>query len=183
MGLKVSNRWLHRYFYRCNSRYASITYVQFLKGALLIIFSTILTVALLKNGFNLQPTEDYHKFRPFNATVEGTAVTAVEDPAYKITSQNAEKHLVKLEKDGVNNWWEVKTVDGKTVLKETLSITDTKAGVKLYNGETKDKKKFFQVGGMTKIIIDGKEVEKSGPVGPLSSLQLLERVKSFALNQ
>jgi len=150
---------------------ASTTYVQFLKGALLIIFSTILTVALLKNGFNLKPSEDYHKFLTLNATVEGTAVTAVEDPAYKITSQNAEKHLVKLEKDGVNNWWEVKTVDGKTVLKETLSITDTKAGVKLYNGETKDKKKFFQVGGMTKIVVDGKEVEKTGAVGPFEFLE------------
>ncbi|WP_027359393.1 solute symporter family protein [Desulforegula conservatrix] len=152
---------------------ASTTYVQFLKGALLIIFSTILTVALLKNGFNLKPSEDYHKFLTLNATVEGTAVTAVEDPAYKITAQNAEKHLVKLEKDGVNNWWEVKTVDGKTVLKETLSITDTKSGVKLYNGETKDKKKFFPVGGMTKIVVDGKEVEKTGAVGPFEFLETM----------
>lgn len=150
---------------------ASTTYVQFLKGGLLIIFSTLLTIALLRNGFNLKPTEDYHKFLTLNVTVEGDNVTAVEDPAYKVTGQNVEKHLVKLEKDGINNWWELKkSEDGKAFLKEALSITDRKGGVKLYNGEPKENKKFFQVGGMSKIIVDGKEVEKTGAVGPFEFL-------------
>jgi cation/acetate symporter len=150
---------------------ASTTYVQFLKGGLLIIFSTLLTIALLRNGFNLKPTEDYHQFLTLKATVEGDNVTAVEDPAYKITGQDAKEKLVKLEKDGVNNWWQLKkNDDGTVVLKETLTITTKKDGSKLYNGEPKEKRKFFQVGGMTKIVVDGKEVEKTGPVGPFEFL-------------
>lgn len=150
---------------------ASTTYVQFLKGALLIIFSTILTLALLKNGFSLKPKADSHDFISLKASIEGDAVTGIEDPSYKIVGQNAEKKLVKLEKDGIKTWWQVSTTDGATVLKETLSITDQANGPKLYNGEPKEKQKFYQVGRMTKIMVDGKEVEKTGPIGPFKFLE------------
>ena len=41
----------------------STTYVQFMKGGLLIIVSTILTVMLLRNGLNIKPNADYHEFK------------------------------------------------------------------------------------------------------------------------
>lgn len=150
---------------------ASTTYVQFLKGGLLIIFSTILTITLLRNGFDLKPNPNSRELISLKATIEGEAVTAIEDPSYKIVGQNAEKKLVKLEKDGVNTWWQMSTTDGATVLKEALSITSKANGTKLYNGEPQEKEKFFQVGKMTKIIVDGKEVEKTGPIGPFKFLE------------
>ncbi|MCP4715157.1 MAG: cation acetate symporter, partial [Deltaproteobacteria bacterium] len=84
---------------------ASTTYVQFIKGGLLIIFSTILTISLLVNGFKLKPSDDYHEFQTIAATVTGGEVTAVADSSYSIAGQNAEKKLVKLQKEGVNTWW------------------------------------------------------------------------------
>jgi cation/acetate symporter len=37
----------------------STTYVQFLKGGLLVIFSTLLTVLILQRGFKVAPTDEY----------------------------------------------------------------------------------------------------------------------------
>lgn len=150
---------------------ASTTYVQFIKGGLLLVFSTILTVALCVNGFKLKPDENYHTLKAIEATVEGEKVTGVGDAAYSISGQNG--NLVKLSKDGINTWWSLKAEDGKSVLNEALSATVQKDGVKLYNGETKDKRKFFQVGAMSKIIVDGKEVKETGPVSPFKFLDVV----------
>ena len=150
---------------------ASTTYVQFIKGGLLLVFSTILTVALCVNGFKLKPDENYRMLKAIEATVEGEKVTGINDAAYSIAGQNGD--LVKLSKDGVNTWWSLKTEDGKSVLNEALSATILKDGVKLYNGETKDKRKFFQVGAMSKIIVDGKEVTETGSVSPFKFLDIV----------
>jgi cation/acetate symporter len=150
---------------------ASTTYVQFIKGGLLLVFSTVLTVALMVNGFKLKPDENYHTLKAIEATVEAEKVTGVGDSAYSIAGQNG--NLVKLSKDGVNTWWSLITEDGKSVLKEALSATVLKNGEKLYNGEPKEKRKFFQVGAMSKIIVDGKEVEETGAISPFKFLDIV----------
>ncbi|MBW1896352.1 MAG: cation acetate symporter [Deltaproteobacteria bacterium] len=153
---------------------ASTTYVQFIKGSLLIVFSTVLTVCLLTKGFNLKPSEGYHEFQTIGATVEAGKVTAINSADYTIAGQNQEAGMVKLAKDGVNTWWQLSTKDGKSVLKEALSATMLTDGTKLYNGEPKEARKFYQVGHMSKIIVDGKEVEKTGPVGPFKFLSTVD---------
>lgn len=54
---------------------ASTTYVQFLKGGLLIIFSLVLTVALLLRGFSTEPDQggrmDFYRFKSLPADVVG----------------------------------------------------------------------------------------------------------------
>ncbi len=154
---------------------ASTTYVQFLKGGLLIIFSTVLTVALFNNGFKLKPSEDYHEFATIKATVSGGEVSSIEDASYSIAGHNKEKGLVKLEKDGVNTWWQISEQDGASVLKEALSATVLPDGSKLYNGEPQENRKFFQVGHMSKIVVDGKEVEETGSVGPFKFLATVDQ--------
>ena len=155
---------------------ASTTYVQFLKGGLLIIFSTILTISLFVNGFKLKPSDDYyHKFQTIDATVVGGAVVGIGDPSYSIAGFDKDHGMVKLSKDGVNTWWQLSSVDGKAVLKETLSTTVKPDGEKLYNGEPKEARKFFQVGAMSKIIVDGKEVDKTGPIGPFKFLETIDK--------
>jgi cation/acetate symporter len=150
---------------------ASTTYVQFIKGGLLLVFSTILTVALMVNGFKLKPDENSRMLVSIEATIEADKVTGVGDSAYSIAGQQGA--LVKLSKDGINTWWSLKTEDGKSVLNEALSATVQKDGVKLYNGEPKEKRKFFQVGAMSKIIVDGKEVKETGPVSPFKFLDIV----------
>ncbi len=156
----------------------STTYVQFIKGGLLIIFSTILAVYIFNNGLNLNPKndqEEYHKFITLVPTVED-GIMSVE--GYKVITQHeADGHqFVKLEKDNVARWFDLISVEnGKTVLKEMLSITNVKDGEMLYNGELKEKDAFFQVGHMNKIIVDGKEVESTGPIGPFKFLSTIQK--------
>jgi cation/acetate symporter len=155
----------------------STTYVQFIKGGLLIVFSTVLTICVLNNGISLKPSENYRDFKTIQATAAEGTVTAIADPSYKIAGafKDAKGHYVKLENGGVNTWWQVSEKDGQTVLKETLSITKAADGVVLYNGEPKTARKFFPVGTASKIIVDGKEVEKTGGLGPVEYLSTIEK--------
>jgi cation/acetate symporter len=154
----------------------STTYVQFIKGGLLIIFSTVLAICVLKNGFSLKPSDNYHEFKTIAATAAEGTVTAIAEPSYIIAGafKDAKGHYVKLESGGVNTWWQVAEKDGQTVLQETLSMTKTTDGTVLYNGAPKAARKFFQVGHASKIIVDGKEVEQTGSVGPFEFLARVE---------
>ena len=155
----------------------STTYVQFIKGGLLIVFSTVLTIYVLNNGISLKPSENYHEFKTIQATAAEGTVTAIADPSYKIAGafKDAKGHYVKLEKDGVNSWWQVSEKDGQTLLKETIFITKTADGTELYNGEPKEARKFFQVGNASKIVVDGQEVDKTGSLGPFEFLSTIEK--------
>jgi cation/acetate symporter len=154
----------------------STTYVQFIKGGLLIVFSTILTISICANGISKTPYEGYHKFQSIKATLTDGAVAWVEDASYKLAgvSKDEKNHFVKLQKDGVNTWWQVATQDGSTVLKEALSMTKTADGKTLYNGEPKEARKFFQVGHASKLLVDGQEVNKTGALGPFEFLATVD---------
>lgn len=154
----------------------STTYVQFIKGGLLIVFSTILTICVFNNGISKKPSENYHEFKALKAVAAGGAITAVEDTSYKIAGEFKDKkgQFVKLEKDGINSWWKAGEKNGAPVLEEALSLTTRADGTKLYNGEPKEARKFFQVGSASKIIVDGQEVDKTGGLGPFQFLETLE---------
>ena len=83
--------------------------------------------------------------------------------------------FAKLEKDGIKHWF--KLSKDSTKLDEALFITTLEDGTKLYNGEPKTAGKFFQVGHLTKIVVDGKEVDKTGPVGPFEFLSTMENAE------
>ncbi|MBN2107940.1 MAG: cation acetate symporter [Deltaproteobacteria bacterium] len=155
----------------------STTYVQFIKGGLLIVFSTILTISIFVNGINTPPDANYHKFQTINATVANDAVATIADPSYTVagTFKNGAIMFAKLTRNGIASWWHVSNKDGGSVLKEALSMTKTADGKTLYNGEPKEAKKFFQVGHASKIIVDGKEVDKTGALGPFEYLATIER--------
>ncbi len=155
---------------------ASTTYVQFLKGGLLIVLSTILTAYILKNGLTLSPGGDdkpYHQFIVLTPDVKDQNVIGADGWVVLAQQTAGGKTFVKLEKDNVIRWFYLLTNGEKQLLKETLSITQSIDGEKLYNGETKDKRKFYQVGHLSKIIVDGKEVERTGAVGPFEFLSTI----------
>src|SRR3989339_1379170 len=54
----------------------STTYVQFIKGSLLIIFSTILTIYILTNGLSLTPNDNYHKFTQTQALITNDTIVS-----------------------------------------------------------------------------------------------------------
>lgn len=155
----------------------STTYVQFLKGGLLIILSTVLTIYILKNGFTLNPDHEgqpYHRFMSITPEVENGEVRKAED--WKVLGQQnvKDRTVVKLEKDNIARWFSLSEKEGSYTLKEALSIEETPTG-KLYNGKPASAREFYQVGNMNKIMKDGKEVEKTGPVGPAEFLSIIEK--------
>ena len=155
----------------------STTYVQFIKGALLVIFSTVLTIYVLKNGLTLTPNDDYHKFAKIEALVANDTVVTIPDAEYIVEKTKVVGKLVfvKLEKsDGPPCWYKLSTKDGNASLDEVIYTTLLPDGEKLYNGAPKEDGKFFQVGHLSKIVINGKEVDKTGPVGPFRFLKTLE---------
>ncbi|MBK6935755.1 MAG: cation acetate symporter [Chitinophagaceae bacterium] len=154
----------------------STTYVQFIKGALLVIFSTIMTIYILKNGLNLTPSENYHKFARISAVALNDTTISVPDTTYKLVSvRKADKFtFVKLEKNGETGWYKLTKKDSAAFLDEMLYTVVKPSGEKLYNGAPRSDKKFYQVGHLSKIVLDGKEVDKTGPVGVFEFLKILE---------
>ncbi len=156
----------------------STTYVQFLKGGLLIILSTILTVYILKNGFTLTPdhkNQQYHSFIELSPGMAGDKVESV--PGWNVVAQTdvKGKEFVQLEKNKIQRWFNLVENNNVYTLKEALSITENKKGQKLFNGEPQSNGNFYQVGHLSKIVVDGKEVDKTGAVGPVEYLSIIEK--------
>ncbi|MCP5052684.1 MAG: cation acetate symporter [bacterium] len=154
----------------------STTYVQFIKGCLLIVFSTVLTIYLVNNGLAKKPSQDYHDFMTIGATLSGETVTGVDNGEYNIAGETKKNnlHFVKLEKAGIYSWWKLGDKNGAPVLEEALSKTVSNDGKELYNGEPKEAGKFYQVGHIGKLIKDGKEVEKVEGLNPFSYISTIE---------
>jgi cation/acetate symporter len=156
----------------------STTYVQFIKGGLLIVFSIVLSIYIFNNGLSLSPDHEdnpYHQFITLTPEIADDAITV---DGYKVTgAKDVGNHqFVKLEKGGVSRWFNfVKDENGKPQLQEMLSITTLADGGKLYNGEPKENRKFFQVGHMSKIVVNGEEVSETGPLGPFEFLETIEK--------
>lgn len=154
----------------------STTYVQFIKGALLVIFSTILTIYILNNGLTLTPNANYHKFDKIAAVVANDTVVTIPDSTCIVKTTKVVDKLVfvKVEKKGADCWYHLNKKDDSANLEEMLYITVLPNGDKLYNGAPKSANKFYQVGHLSKIIVDGKEVDKTGPVGPFQFIKTIE---------
>ncbi len=154
----------------------STTYVQFIKGALLVVFSTILTFYILNHGLSLTPSENYHQFLRTEAVITGGTISRVVDPSYQIikTISTDNQEFAQLEKDGSLYWFHVTRQGDKAVLDEMLHMTTLADGSILYNGEPKSARKFYQVGHLSKIVVDGQEVTETGPLGPFKFLKTIE---------
>jgi cation/acetate symporter len=155
----------------------STTYVQFIKGALLIIFSVVLTIYILVNGLNKDPYPDYHKYISLNAYFDLSGNVALDgDTGYLIKGETTvgNNKFVLIEKDGIDHWYHLVTKENNLVLEEMLAITTDASGVTLYNGAPRADRRFYQVGHLSKIISNGEEVESTGPTNPFNFLTKIE---------
>lgn len=158
---------------------ASTTYVQFIKGFLLIIFSTALVIAVIFRGFSTKP--DQGGAVPFYAyqsleTTGGENDIAPLDPAYVILEQHVVKGVkypfLKLEKDGVAGWWQVVEKDGQIMLNETQSVIVKSNGERWINGALESKtNQLRQVGNIEQI--DGNNNVLVSKVSPVKFLSIL----------
>lgn len=156
---------------------ASTTYVQFLKGLLLIVFSTALVVCVCWRGFHLKPDQGgrvaYHEYATLPATEAGGRL-AVTEPGWELleVQQASGARFARLAKDGRESWWYVGGQDGAAALHETQSVVVTTDGRRLINGAPAAKDNMLrQVGNLEQV--RGTVDVPEGPVSPLGLLSAM----------
>jgi len=156
----------------------STTYVQFLKGGLLIVFSVVLTIMIMTKGISTAPesrTGDYHLFVELEIdSIVGDTVT-LTDTSHNITDtlKSDDYWFVRIMDGTKESIWEVNVEEN--VLKETLFITHLSNGDVLYNGAPRDDAQFFLVGHMSEV--DGSTTGDTGPVGVFEFIEKIREGK------
>lgn len=149
----------------------STTFVQFLKGGLLILFSIVLTTAVLFRGLSTEPDQggkvSFYKYQ----VVE---VDSLITPTLSSPVTAGGNTFVKMTKDGKESWWMQST---PTTLTEIQWITTESDGKRYVNGtlEVLGVNEIRQTGRLTKI--DGK-IGKEAETGPLSPTKFLSLLSS-----
>jgi len=161
----------------------SATYVQFLKGALLVVFSLILTLMILRQGLTVQQGGiDGHHFRIIGpARVEDLAEPAWQQkhlPDLEIlTTDSAWMGLPylrteSLETGEVITWRLEETRSGQVFLHEAQTLTHNRDGLVQVNGLRQGTKKGepeLHPVGYVSALSGGKR--RTGPLGPLAFFQ------------
>jgi len=174
---------------------ASTTYVQFMKGGLLVIFSISLVLITLYNGLSTHPQPDRNEPSPVLTTMavaggqDGAPVPA--DPAYQLVATRetpAGLTFAKLSKAGRPSWWHLtRDENDNPVLAETCWVTtlevpilDSKGNpvITLYNGIPQTDSKPLQSGFIKKLIYRG---ESRDEVRNLSINEFLATIKSSTI--
>ena len=160
---------------------ASTTYVQFLKGGLLIVFSLILVFLILSRGLSTSPDQGgdvpYHAFKTVKVESVTDSEVKINDSSYKVVKEyvvennTSQLRFVKLSKDNIESVWKLNTKNN--VLEETQTIEVKADGNALYNGEPKENNKFYQVGHLSEI--DGKTKDIKN--GTTNILDFIEKIK------
>jgi cation/acetate symporter len=154
----------------------STTYVQFLKGGLLVIFSTIVAIAVLVRGFSTEPNQGgdvpFHKYVTLSASVADGKVVP-EDPLYRFVTARevGGSTFVKLTKEDRPGWWRKVEKDGVVSLVEIQSVVVQSDGTKLVNGSPSAVDNLLrQVGNLD--TIEGKTGPEAdtGSIGPFEFL-------------
>ncbi len=157
----------------------STTYVQFIKGGMLVVFSLVVTVAVLYRGLSTAPDQGgrvpFYEYKTI-AAVEEKGKILPEDKNYAFAGRQDVKGslFVKLAAGGVETWWARYDKDGKTTLRETQSTAEKADGTKLVNGLPESKENKLRLFGNLESIKgkSGPEAD-TGKVGPLEFLSIL----------
>jgi len=162
----------------------STTWVQFLKGSLLVIFSAILTYAILARGFEVADGgTDGYKFRTLGPYTVGSLrgdddaigpanSTRVRDEAWDATP------FLRFANDetGRISVWSVAEVESGIILREAQTVTVATDGQVLVNGVPRGTSPgegdLHPVGYLSQLP-EGEK--KTGPLGPLSFLSTLQQ--------
>jgi cation/acetate symporter len=157
----------------------STTYVQFIKGAMLVVFSLIVTVSVLYRGLTTTPDQGgrvpFYQYKTLEASeVKGALVVADAAYAVKASVPVKAETYVKLENNGVQTWWQRSDKDGKIALKETQYEVKKADGSKLVNGLPASKENVLrQNGGLEAIKGKTGPEAATGKVGPFEFLSIL----------
>lgn len=162
----------------------STTYVQFIKGSLLVTFAFVIVVALCVRGLSTAPDQGgrvpFYQYTTLTASDSGGTISP-DDPAYKVLATKEVKSVkfLKLEKDDRATWWQAETGATGVSLHETQEVVTQADSTKLVNGapESADNK-LRQVGNMSSIAGETGDAAKTGPIDPISYLSRIGDPKS-----
>lgn len=155
---------------------ASTTYVQFLKGALLIVFSFVLVWSVCSRGFSTRPDQGgkvpFYEYKHLAVTEAGGTIT-VSEPGYTVVETQevkaAQSSFVLLAKDGQQAWWYLDHKATPPVLRETQTAVTTRSGEKLINGAPASvSNELRQVGNLE--LLRGAKEAPAGRVSPFGFL-------------
>lgn len=153
---------------------ASTTYVQFLKGGLLVIFSTVLVGAVVIRGLSTQPDQGgqvpFYEYAELTATETG-GILAVDAPGWAVLEQqevNGGLRFVKLGRGGAESWWSVMEKEGVITLHETQFVVAKADGAWINGAPASAANQLRQVGNLEKI-----RGESDVETGPLSIVGFL----------
>ena len=165
----------------------STTWVQFLKGSLLVIFSTVLTVMILFRGFQTQGGgNDEHQLGRLGPLSKNDLVADLKQlPELKnpmveeLQGREDDVRLVRIrdERTDVATIWSIEEKVGsdQVTLLEAQTLTKTADGTWLVNGRPKGTKKgepeLHPIGHISRL---PGGVAKTGPLGPLSFFRTLQ---------
>jgi cation/acetate symporter len=140
---------------------ASTTYVQFLKGSLLIIFSTVLVGAVVIRGLSTHPDQGgkvaFYEYSHLAATRVADQLTVTEE-GWIVNEDIQVKgglEFVKLSHEGKETWWSLSEKEGSLVLDETQFVEDKVNGKWINGAPASEENKLRQVGNLEKINGDG----------------------------
>jgi cation/acetate symporter len=136
---------------------ASTTYVQFLKGSLLIVFSTVLVGAVVVRGLSTKPDQggavEFYEYSHLSAAKDGEKIT-VTDAGWNVLEQADVKgglSFVKLGQDGKESWWYASDSDGVITLKESQFVVAKTDGKWINGAPASATNQLRQVGNIEKI--------------------------------
>ncbi len=157
----------------------STTYVQFLKGGLLIVFSTVVVVAVCYRGFSTTPDQGgsmpFYEYKTVDAVRVGSDLTI---EGYKfdhsMTLNGNKDEIVVLSKDGIKTWWKSDGSESdKPQLHQLAAMMEKADGSKLINGVEAGKNDQLLLGNLTQISGKTGTEATTGPVGPIKYLAIL----------
>ena len=161
---------------------ASTTYVQFLKGTLLIIFSSILCVCVCARGLTTKPDlvspgengrQPFYEYAEIAAT-EADGQLEPTDPDYRVVAQSEDGHFVKLAHSDRLMWCQVCREDGPITLQETQWVTAKADGGTWVNGQPMSvTNQLRPVGNLESIAGKTGDEATTGSVGPFRFLSLI----------
>jgi len=164
----------------------STTWVQFLKGGLLVVFSAILTWLILQRGFKVsQGGNDGYQFRTLTVSSAALADGTIADNEEQVAANDGwepvtERFLrLKNRTTGAVSVWSIeKSGDDQVTLRESQTLTKTLDGKILVNGEEKGQKKgepeLHPVGFLVEL--PGGRTE-TGPLSPIEFFRTLQQSK------
>ena len=100
---------------------ASTTYVQFIKGSLLVVFSLVLVVSVLMAGLSTTPDQNgkvpFHDLQQLSAVSNGSGLEFQDTGISYVETVNGESEVFyHLDQNGTDTWWKQVSINGDAVI-------------------------------------------------------------------